>query len=456
MSKTLLYASTAFLGFAMFLPPPAFAADDGNDRSVNERIEQLEADLALLKRQKEVDDEKAKSAAEKAALVEFGRKGLKISSPDKKYELSLKGYAQLDHREFLDDNNESNRGEFLVRRARPTLEVKAGDASLRIMPDFAGSTTRVFDAYVDYKLFNELQFRVGKFKPPVGLERLQSATDTFFIERGHPTNLVPTRDIGAQVYGNLFDERLEYQLGIFNGTPDLGNTDSDVDDKKDIVARVFTTPLRNSDIVALQGLGFGISGSTGEREGSTTNTLLGDYRTPGQQAFFRYRTGGTATFADGSHWRVSPQAYWYYTNFGLLAEYVQSNQEVTRSGSTEELEHSAWQIAGSYVITGEDVNFRGGIKPNEDFDIESGGWGAFEAVARVGETDIDDDAFPVFADPSASASKAQSFGAGVNWYLNENVKLQLNYDHTTFDGGASGDQDRPDEEALISRVQFRF
>ncbi len=451
MSKRLLLLSTALLSLPLYSPP--VRAEDSGSQSLNARIDALEQDLALLKRQKEVDDEKAKAAAEKTALVEFGRKGLKITSPDKKYELSLKGYAQLDHRDFLDDNGETNRGEFLVRRARPTLEVKAGDAFLRIMPDFAGSTTRLFDAYAEYKLFNELQFRVGKFKPPIGLERLQSATDTFFIERGHPTNLVPTRDIGAQVFGNLLDDRLEYQVGIFDGAPDLGNIDSDVDDQKDFAARIFATPFRNSDIVALQGLGMGISGSTGKQEGSTTSTLLGDYRTPGQQAFYRYRTGA---FADGTHWRVSPQAYWYYSNFGLLAEYVQSNQEVTRTTNEGELEHSAWQIAGSYVITGEDVNFKGGIKPNEDFDIESGGWGAFEVVARVGETDIDDDAFPIFADPNASASKAQTLGAGVNWYLNENVKLQLNYENTSFDGGATGGEDRPDEKVLLSRLQFRF
>ena len=37
----------------------------------------------------------------------------------------------------------------------------------------------------------------GKFKVPVGLERLESATDIRFIERGFPTSLVPNRDLGV-------------------------------------------------------------------------------------------------------------------------------------------------------------------------------------------------------------------------------------------------------------------
>lgn len=453
MLRRSLLITTAVLTFSV--PAAAqSAADAGNDLTA--RIQNLEADLALLKRQKEVDDEKAKAAAEKTATVEMGKKGLKITSPDKNYELSIKGYVQIDHRDFLDDNAETNRGEFLARRIRPTIEAKAGNASLRIMPDFAGATTRIADAHIDYKLYDELQFRIGKFKPPIGLERLQSATDTFFIENGHPTNLVPTRDIGAQIYGTLIPDQLEYQIGVFDGTTDLGNPDSDSDDQKDFAARVFAHPFRNADVVALQGLGLGVGGSTGTREGSAGTTILSDYRTPGQQVFFRYRTGATAAFADGTHWRLAPQAYWYYGNVGLLGEYTISNQEVTRTVNHDTLENKAWQIAGSYVLTGEDVAFKGGVKPDNAFNLKDGGWGAWEIALRTGQTDVDDDAFPIFSDPAASASKATSYGTGLNWYLNENFKLQIDYDRTNFDGGAASGADRPDEEALFSRAQFRF
>lgn len=92
------------------------------------------------------------------------------------------------------------------------------------------------------------------------------------------------------------------------------------------------------------------------------------------------------------------------------------------------------------------------------------GWGAFEAVARIGQLDIDDDAFvgstTRFANPQASASKAKNYVAGLNWYLNKNVKLSASYSDTRFDGGANGGAtvvaDRDAERAIFTRVQLSY
>ena len=66
-------------------------------------------------------------------------------------------------------------------------------------------------------------------------------------------------------------------------------------------------------------------------------------------------------------------------------------------------------------------------------------WGAWEIAARIGELDVDNDAFPVYANPANSATKAFSWGVGLNWHLNRNVKVNLNYDQTDFKGGAATD-----------------
>lgn len=448
--------------------PGASRADDAPDLAA--RIENLEGELALLKRQAEVDREVAQASADKLATAELGSKGLLVSSADRNLTLGIRGYAQFDSRFFLSDESGLDTDSFLGRRIRPVLEgTIQKDFSWRLMPDFAGSSTRIFDAHVDYRLTDAVRFRAGKFKPPVGLERLQSATDNFFIERGLPTNLVPTRDYGFQVYGDVVPETLEYQFGVFNGVADLGNGDGDDDDRKDIAARIFTQPFRRSDNLLLQGIGLGVGGSFGDRVGSptrsNTRTILGDYRSPGQQTIFRYRTGSAsqddATFAannvyaNGRHSRISPQAYWYYNSFGLLAEYARTSQQVTRDLSSTTLDHDAWQVALSFALTGEDVNFRGGIRPARRFEPASGGWGALQLVARIGELDLDDGSFPYYADPARSVSEAKSGGLGVNWYLNENIELWLDYDYTTFKGGASGG-DREDEQALFTRFQFRL
>jgi len=427
------------------------------EESVNDRIAKLEQEIQLLKRQLEVKQEKETTEREKSATVEMGKKGLKITSPDKKYQLGINGFVQVDDRNYFDDEANTGRNEFIARRVRPILEVKAGDASGKIMPDFAGGTTRLMDAHIDYKFSDAVKLRAGKFKPPLGLERLQSDIDMFFIERGHASNFSPDRDLGVQMYGNLFENALEYQVGIFNGNMDNSSADTDDDDRKDYEARLFATPFTKAETIAIRGLGFGIAGSYGDRDGTTGRTILSDYRTPGQQTFFRYRTGAAAsdiTFADGTMWRLIPQASWYWGSFGAMVEYALSSQEVTRGTSHETLHHNGWQIAASYLLTGENASYKGGVKPNEDFNLGNG-IGAWELLARIGQSDMDNDTFPTFASLTQSATEATSYGAGVAWYLSENLKLAMNYDFTQFDGGATTG-DRPDEHALFTRAQFRF
>lgn len=431
----------------------AATAGSANAESTAERIDRLEQEIQLLKRQNEITEEKAEAAAAKAANVEFGNKGLVITSPDKKGQIALNALIQADFRNYISDEDKNLKSEFTARRLRPILTGKYGNASFRLMPDFVGDSTRIFDAHIDYKFIDELQFRIGKFKPPVSLERLQSAADTFFIERGDANNLAPNRDIGAQIYGELIPGQLEYQFAVMNGNEDLGNTNSDIDDEKDFIARVFAHPFAESEIVDLQGLGVGVAGSVGRRDGSTTNRGLPQYKTFGQNNVFTYNA---ASFADGTKWRVYPQAYWFSGNIGVIGEYAYTSEEVTNAGAHEELEHDAWNIAASYVLTGEDVNFKGAVKPAEEFDLGGNGWGAFELVGRYGETNFDKDAFPIFASLATSASSQQSFGIGLNWYLNQSTKFMLDLNHTTFEGGAAGGADRGDENALFSRVQYKF
>jgi phosphate-selective porin OprO/OprP len=44
----------------------------------------------------------------------------------------------------------------------------------------------------------------------------------------------------------------------------------------------------------------------------------------------------------------------------------------------------------------------------------------------------------------------------VNWYLNQNYKWSINYDVTSFEGGAAAGADRPDEKALFTRFGLQF
>ena len=60
-----------------------------------------------------------------------------------------------------------------------------------------------------------------------------------------------------------------------------------------------------------------------------------------------------------------------------------------------------------------------------------------------------------FANPLTAVTKATAYGVGVNWYPWNTVKLSLNYETTTFEGGAATG-DRADEQALLSRFAINL
>jgi phosphate-selective porin OprO/OprP len=336
-----------------------------------------------------------------------------------------------------------------MRRVRPIFEgtvFKIFD--FRVMPDFALGTTVLQDGYVEARFSPALTLRAGKFKPPVGLERLQSATDLVFVERAQPTNLVPNRDVGVQLGGDLAGARVQYAVGVFNGVPDGGSGDLDNNDDKDVAARVFFQPFV-ADKSASSGLGVGLAASSGNQAGTVTAPNLPVFRTGGQVTFFSYRSDATAAgtaVAAGTRRRLSPQATFYLGPFGLLAEYVTSKQEVRRASEVAELTNTAWEAAASWVIGGT-ASYRG-VAPKRSL-------GAFEIAARYSRLEVDRDAFPLFANPASAARTASAWGLGLNWWASRNVRFMTSYELTKFDGGAAAG-DRPDERVLFTRFQVAF
>ena len=433
----------------------ARAADNSDEiKQLKQQVEELERKLRSLEQKRELDTQAAEEKRKTAASVTAGPEGLVFSSADTNFVLRVGAHVQADGRFYIDDHIAGN-DTFLLRRVRPIFEGSVfKHYDYRLMLDFGANTASantVQEAYVNLHYWPEFQVQVGKFKPPVGLERLQSDVNVRFIERGFPTGLVPNRDVGVQVQGLLWGGALEYQAGIFNGVADGGSSDIETaDDRKDFAGRIFVRPLKNTPVEPLRGLGFGVAGTWGYQAGA-----LPKYVTPGQQTFFSYSTNFTA---HGNHWRLVPQAYWYWGPFGLLGEYALSTQRI-QSGTDKvfsTMDNKAWQIAGSWVLTGEENTFQG-VKPSRPLSLADAGFGAWELVARCGRLTIDQDQFPSVA-AANSASQATSWGAGVNWYLNRNIKLSLDYEQTKFRNGSAkiGNVTSQDEKIIFTRAQLAF
>ena len=448
-----LLAAALAAGF-MWCPPNSSAEADMS--TLEQQVEELREQVRVLQKKQMSESDSSGANATQMPSAAPSRDGLLIKSADGALALRLGAVVQADSRWYLNAPAGSATDDFLIRKARPIFEALVGEKFLlRVMPDYGNGQTVLQEAYVEARLDSAFNVRAGKYKSPVGLERLQLDSENEFIERALPTNLAPNRDVGLQFSGSMLSNTVSYQTGLFDGVYDNGLADGDDNSSKDGVGRIFLEPFRNA-ASALKGLGVGISASAGRHEGTATQPDLPQFRTMGQQKFFTYLPGA---YADGVQQRLSPQFFYYHGPYGLLGEYIVSRQAISRgTNQKREIDNRAWQIAGYWVVTGEDASYHGVRAPRSRFAPAEGTWGAIELVARYSVQTNDQAAYSgsvdiQLASPTQSARRARERAIGLNWYVDRNIKMQVNYDESRFDGGAAGG-DRVPEKVIMTRFQI--
>lgn len=478
-----------------FLTQPLWADTSSNTASLEQRLDNLEQQVAELKQElQQQKQEAARNALQanvpqasnsttnqtqpEAIVTASSKDGFSIKSPDEKYSLRIGGYTQIEAREFADNNKEESDEDssILARRVRLRIEgTIAGNFDYFLQPDFGyndnfstiTSTTpstyspSVMDAWIDYKYFPEATIKVGKMKTPFDLENLQETRYTDFTELGLTGNLSPQRDVGAQLGGNLWDNRITYAGGIFDGAADRENgyggystaAGGDTNSRSG-TGRIFINPFKDTSFDVLSGLGIGYAASYGKEKGSD----LASYISPGQAPVFSYNGNVSAA---GPQLRTEPQANFYYKSLGIFGEKVtdQESLEYTSGGHIirNRPDNEAWQVAGTYVLTGEDASYNG-VTPKYDLDPSLGHWGAFELAGRYGELKLDNSIFSEnFANLNTSISDEQAWATGINWYLNGNVKVVFDFEQTKFRRGAgngSQTENRKTENLFTTMFQL--
>lgn len=398
--------------------------------------------LALLARSLSAH---AQSAPAPPVVVKWNN-GLDISTADGANDFQIGALIELDGRFGLDDPLHEVNDTFVMRRVRPIVQGRAMKYfEFRVMPDFGNGQTVLFDAYFDVRFTRTFRLRFGKDKTPLGLEQLYADYTLLLPERTLLTNLVPNRDVGVQVQGDAFGGMLSYVGGVFNGIPDASNGDIDQDTHKDVEGRVTVRPFSRTTRPALRGFGAAVGTTRGDQSG-----LLPSYRSTAQQTFFSY---ASTTTADGNRTRVSPSAFYYYKSFGAFAEYAHNTQTVRGPAASAALTHTAWEVTGSYVLTGEPTSDRGVI-PARPFDPAQHRWGALQLVARHSRLTLDPAVFAAGLASAASSQTASATGVSALLYANAYVKYVLSFERTVFDDNPQGK--RPAEHALVFRLQLNL
>ena len=380
--------------------------------------------------------------------VSAGQDGFAIESGNGDFRLQIGLLLHADGRFAIDDDDERVTDTFALKRVRPYLR---GRFSRRfeffLNPDFAGGTLVVQDAYVDTVFTQAFRIRAGKAKTPFGLERLQSASGMLFFNRAFPTSLAPNRDLGIQLLGDIRSGLVSYAVGVLNGVADGGSADVDTGDSKDVAGRVVVRPFHPLAASRLKGLGLAFSASAGRQAGGALPTFRTSLL---EQPFFSY----SGASVNGVRRRYSPQVFYYFRSLGGYAEWVHTGTPVRRDAIREEIAHDAWQVAASYVLTGETAT-ESGVRPRSEFGFGTGGFGAFQVAARYHALKVDPRAVASGLAAPGATPRADAWTVGLNWYLTRNVRHTFNVERTTFDDSGAGTSRRA-ENAFVFRTQVNF
>jgi hypothetical protein len=277
--------------------------------------------------------------------------------------IKISGYTQVRYRE-----DESISDTFDIRRAR--LDIK-GDITerfdYRLQAEFAGSSAKLLDATIGYKLSPYLKLTGGQFKMPFSQENLASSPKLETINRSQVVEALVARgkdiignqngrDIGVQASGSFLPSDdsclFDYGLGIFNGS---GINTSDTNEQKDLVGRLVFHPSRD----------WSVGGSY----------YAGEYKlSPAKK---------------GDRDRIGAEFAYMHEPVSLKGEYIKGED-----GTTDK---DGWYLQAGYFFIPQKIQ---GVLKFDTYDPD---------------TDKDDDETDVYT-------------LGVNWYFNKWAFTQVNYE----------------------------
>lgn len=291
---------------------------------------------------------------------------------------------------------------FYLRRARINATGRfLEEFDFRLEGDFSGTLAntsslraQLTDGFINWNRYPEANIRMGQFKTPFGFEQLFSDPRLITIERSLVNDrLTLSRQLGMQVGGDLFEKRLSYAAGVFNGNG--ANNNFNDDDSFLSTARVSGVLVQGKPLT------WSVGGNVFSSE--DTSVAANDFG-------FQNNVFAGERFGTGLDTQLLAE------RFELWAEYLAVDWEPASGG---EIGSEGWYLQGSYFFIPERLQ---AVLKAESFDP------------------IDDDRI----DPVEIGT------AGLGWYLKgHDIKLLLNYLRIQQDG-------QEDQDKILTRMQVIF
>jgi phosphate-selective porin OprO/OprP len=245
-------------------------------------------------------------------------------------------------------------------------------------------------------------------------------------------------------WGNVFDNRLEYAAGVFDGPR---NSYQDYNNGKDIMAFIDYRPFFQTESV-LQF--FSVGGSLDE--GRQNNPLV-----PAELRGSANASNNTLASASGDNFIAVPflqfnnnvkekggrelwelHSTYFYKGLSVLGAWDSGFNDfslTTPGAKPVHLPVSGYHVQLGYILTGETLRKRGLVEPLHPFDLRHGkfGLGAIELQFRYSNLQVGNQVFTGgLADPNLWANKLNMTDLGFNWYLNRNIKFYFDWQHQMF------------------------
>lgn len=378
----------------------------------------------------------------------FWKEGLRFETTDGDFKLKVGGRLMYDWGWFSEDKSiKANVGEqedgTEVRRARLYFSGLIYDnVEFKLQFDFAGGDADLKDAYVGLIDFPIGELRMGHFKEPFSLEELTSSKYITFLERALPIEaFAPSRNAGFMLHGSALaasEPRMTWAIGVFRDTDDYGE-DTD-DGGYNVTGRITGLPIYEDKGTSLLHIGAAYSYRSPYRDD------------PGRDQV-RYRARPEAHLTDrfvDTDWIDSDQvdllgleAAWVNGPLSVQGEYIRADVD-QMSASSVDLD--GYYVQANYFLTGEHRPYKTSegvfsrVKPKRNFGFGEGP-GGWEVAVRYSELDLNDG--------NIIGGELDNITAGLNWYLNPNMRIMWNYVHS--DKETVGDADM-----LLTRLQIDF
>jgi len=319
---------------------------------------------------------------------------------------------------------------------------------------------RIKDLYLTYSGIKPITLWAGAIQTPMTLDDSTSSNDITFIERAAAANLATGIAAGdgrlswgvtaatSNLYGSVF---------YTGDTVGDGSTSARTSNSKSAVVSRFAFAFQPND---KSNVHVGASG-TYSFDPNTTSFSFSERPELRVDKTSIINTGAINSPVDSAY-AVGPELAANYGPVKVQGEYYFYG--VNRKNSAlPDPRFDAWYVQASWVLTGEQYKYAmdpaayKGVKPSSPFTF-GGGIGAWELAARYSQADLNFHDDRTAGNGGVAGGLQDVITVGLNWYMNNNVRLMFEYQDVSIDkrSSAGGAKNSLDYNAIASRLQFNF